>query len=63
MLTLVLPQVKVMVLGSRFLGLVDPGKQAVRVLRVTAVPGPENFPQVCFLQPNPPPNQKNRNQQ
>jgi len=73
MLALVLPQVKamvlghgswfVMVLGSRFLGLVDPGEQAVRVLRVTVVLGTENFPQVCFLQANPPPNQKNRNQQ
>lgn len=62
MLALVLPQVKVMVLGWRFLHLVDPGEQAVGVLRVTVVPGTENFPQVCFLQANPPPNQKNRDQ-
>ena len=46
-----------------FKDLVDPGEQSVRVLRVAAVPGTENFLQVCFLQANPPPNQKNRNQQ
>jgi len=46
-----------------FKDLVDPREQSVRVLRVAAVPGTENFLQVCFLQANPPPNQKNRNQQ